>query len=96
LYFSRSVIPFLRGLQDRQEWTKKHQYYKHIGLYVFRREFLLTFTQWDRPPLEQAEQLEQLRILEHGHRIKCVITEHDSFSVDTLEDLDHLREKVRN
>jgi 3-deoxy-manno-octulosonate cytidylyltransferase (CMP-KDO synthetase) len=96
LYFSRSVIPFLRVLQDRQDWTEKHQYYKHIGLYVFRKEFLLTFTQWDRSPLEQAEQLEQLRILEHGHRIKCVITEHDSFSVDTLEDLEHLREKVRH
>jgi 3-deoxy-manno-octulosonate cytidylyltransferase (CMP-KDO synthetase) len=96
LYFSRSVIPFLRVLQGRQDWTKKHQYYKHIGLYVFRKEFLLTFTQWNRSPLEQAEQLEQLRILEHGHRIKCVITEHDSFSVDTLEDLEHLREKARN
>jgi 3-deoxy-manno-octulosonate cytidylyltransferase (CMP-KDO synthetase) len=96
LYFSRSVIPFLRVLQDRQDWTKKHQYYKHIGLYVFRKEFLLTFTQWDRSPLEQAEQLEQLRILEHGYRIKCVITEHDSFSVDTLDDLEHLREKARN
>jgi 3-deoxy-manno-octulosonate cytidylyltransferase (CMP-KDO synthetase) len=96
LYFSRSVIPFLRVLQDRQDWTKKHQYYKHIGLYVFRKEFLLTFTQWDRSPLEQAEQLEQLRILEHGHRIKCVITEHDSFSVDTPDDLERLREKARN
>jgi 3-deoxy-manno-octulosonate cytidylyltransferase (CMP-KDO synthetase) len=96
LYFSRFAIPFLRVLQDRQDWTEKHQYYKHIGLYVFRKKFLLMFTQWGRSPLEQAEQLEQLRVLEHGHRIKCVITEHDSFSVDTPEDLEHLREKVRH
>jgi 3-deoxy-manno-octulosonate cytidylyltransferase (CMP-KDO synthetase) len=96
LYFSRFAIPFLRVLQDRQDWTKKHQYYRHIGLYVFRKKLLLMFTQWGRSPLEQAEQLEQLRVLEHGHRIKCVITEHDSFSVDTPEDLEHLREKVRH
>jgi 3-deoxy-manno-octulosonate cytidylyltransferase (CMP-KDO synthetase) len=96
LYFSRCVIPFLRVLQDRQDWVKKHPYFKHVGLYVFRKKFLLTFTQWDRSPLEQAEQLEQLRILEHGHRIKCVITEHDAFSVDTLADLELLRVKMRD
>jgi len=96
LYFSRSIVPFLRADPDQRMWVKRHEYYKHIGLYVFRKEFLLTFTQWDSSPLEQAEQLEQLRILEHGHSLKCVVTEHDSFSVDTLEDLERLREKMRN
>jgi 3-deoxy-manno-octulosonate cytidylyltransferase (CMP-KDO synthetase) len=96
LYFSRSIIPFLRADADQKMWVKQHDYYKHIGLYAFRKEFLLTFTQWDSSPLEQAEQLEQLRILEHGQRIKCVITEHDSLSVDTPEDLKRLKENIRN
>lgn len=96
LYFSRAVIPFLRSVRDQQTWIRRHRYFKHIGLYVYRKSFLLTFTQWDSSPLEQAEQLEQLRILEHGHHIKCVITEHDSFSVDTLEDLERIRRKMRN
>ena len=96
LYFSRSVLPFLRADADQKIWVKRHDYYKHIGLYVFRKEFLLTFTQWDSSPLEQAEQLEQLRILEHGQRIKCVVTEHDSLSVDTPEDLERLKGNIRN
>jgi len=96
LYFSRSMIPFLQAEADHRTWVKQHEYYKHIGLYVFRKEFLLTFTQWDSSPLEQAEQLEQLRILEHGYRIKCVVTEHDSISVDTPEDLERLKKSMRN
>ena len=91
LYFSRSMIPFLRSEQNEQVWLKRHRYYKHVGLYVYRKEFLFTFTQWGRSPLEQAEELEQLRILEHGHRIKCVTTEHDSLSIDTREDLERVR-----
>jgi 3-deoxy-manno-octulosonate cytidylyltransferase (CMP-KDO synthetase) len=91
MYFSRSAIPFLRSEPNQLVWSKRHQYYKHVGLYVYRKKFLLTFTQWDVSPLEEAEQLEQLRILEHGHSIKCVVTEHDSFSVDTVEALEHLR-----
>jgi 3-deoxy-manno-octulosonate cytidylyltransferase (CMP-KDO synthetase) len=96
LYFSRSLLPFVQTHEDRKMWVKRHDYYKHIGLYVFRKDFLLTFTQWDSSPLEQAEQLEQLRILEHGQRIKCVVTEHDSLSVDTLEDLERLRDRMRD
>jgi 3-deoxy-manno-octulosonate cytidylyltransferase (CMP-KDO synthetase) len=96
LYFSRSVVPYLRADADQKMWVKRHDYYKHIGLYVFRKEFLLTFTQWDSSPLEQAEQLEQLRILEHGQRIKCVVTEHDSLSVDTPEDFERLKGNIRN
>lgn len=91
LYFSRSIIPFLQSEQNQEMWHKRHHYYKHIGLYVYRKQFLLMFTQWDSSPLEQAEQLEQLRILEHGQRIRCVVTEHDSFAVDTPQDLERLK-----
>jgi 3-deoxy-manno-octulosonate cytidylyltransferase (CMP-KDO synthetase) len=96
LYFSRAVIPFLQMMQDRRDWVEQYEFYKHIGLYVFRKKFLLMFTQWDRSPLEQAERLEQLRILEHGYRIKCVITEHDAFSIDTPEDLEFLTKRMRS
>ena len=94
LYFSRSPIPHVssKTVPSSEDGSSvKHGHYKHIGLYVYRKDFLLTFTQWDPSPLERAEQLEQLRILEHGHRIKCVVTEHDSFSVDTLEDFEQLK-----
>lgn len=95
LYFSRSAIPFFPQDGNQHEWMKRHQYYKHIGLYVYRKKFLLHFMQWDSSPLEEAEQLEQLRILEHGGRIKCVVTRHDSFSVDTLEDMERLKTLLR-
>ena len=93
LYFSRSPVPFLRDA-DGAEWVSKHHYYKHIGLYVFRRDFLLRFAQLPQTPLEKAEKLEQLRILEHGFQIKAVVTTYDSISVDTVEDLEQARAKA--
>jgi len=98
LYFSRVAIPYFRHVeQESMDLTRvnNHDYYKHIGLYVYRKDFLLAFTRWGDSPLEQAEQLEQLRILEHGHRIKCVVTEFDSLSVDTPEDLERIREFMK-
>ncbi|MEK9139158.1 MAG: 3-deoxy-manno-octulosonate cytidylyltransferase [Bacteroidota bacterium] len=90
LYFSRSPIPF--GRDSRQpEWLKRHSYYKHIGLYVFRREFLNLFAELAPTPLERMEKLEQLRILENGYKIKCTVTSFDSMPVDTQEDLDKVR-----
>lgn len=86
LYFSRSVVPFVRDC-PAPEWMRKHTFYRHIGLYVFRRDFLLRFASMEQTPLEMAENLEQLRILEHGFKIKAVVTEHDSIAVDTPEDL---------
>jgi len=65
--------------------------YKHVGLYVYRRQFLLTFARLERTPLERAESLEQLRALEHGFRIKAVETRYDSMGVDTPEDLERVR-----
>jgi 3-deoxy-manno-octulosonate cytidylyltransferase (CMP-KDO synthetase) len=86
LYFSRSRIPFARGPQDTGAGP-----FKHIGLYVYRREFLLRVASLEPTPLERSESLEQLRVLEHGFSIKMVETGHDSIGVDTPEDLDRVR-----
>ena len=87
VYFSRSTIPFYRdgGGQGRSE-----AYYKHIGLYVYRRDFLMSYSTLPVGPLETAERLEQLRALENGFRIRVVETEYDSAGVDTQEDLDRV------
>ena len=90
LYFSRSVIPFVQGLQQTS-WLKHHQYFKHIGLYVFRREFLLKYAEMRPTPLESSEKLEQLRILENGYKIKGIVTSCNSTPVDTQEDLEIVR-----
>ncbi|MER3524212.1 MAG: 3-deoxy-manno-octulosonate cytidylyltransferase [Ignavibacteria bacterium] len=90
LYFSRSPIPFGRDLAH-SEWLRHHTYYKHIGLYVFRRSFLLHFPTMAQTPLERAEKLEQLRILEHGFTIAAAVTTYDSIPVDTPEDLERVR-----
>jgi len=94
LYFSRSVVPFVRD-QPESEYLRHHLFFKHIGLYVFRREFLIRFSEMSQTPLERAEKLEQLRILEHGHRIKGTVTTYDSIPVDTADDLDRVRTLVR-
>ena len=86
LYFSRSPIPFGRDAAQNN-WRTHHSYYKHIGLYVFRREFLLQYTGLSQTPLEMIEKLEQLRILEHGYTIRAAVTRFDSMPVDTQEDL---------
>ena len=85
LYFSRAPIPFTRpGNPPAPAW-------KHIGLYVYRRECLLKLTALPATAMEQSEALEQLRALEHGIRIKAVETTHDSIGVDTPEDLERVR-----
>jgi 3-deoxy-manno-octulosonate cytidylyltransferase (CMP-KDO synthetase) len=85
LYFSRAPIPCVR--EDRRASAA----YKHIGLYAYRREFLLTLASLAQTPLEQAESLEQLRALEHGYRIRVVETGYDSVGVDTPDDLARAR-----
>jgi len=85
LYFSRLPIPFVR---DRGAAAVR---YRHLGLYVYRREFLLSLAQLSPTPLEQAERLEQLRALEHGYRIRVVVVSHASPGVDTPADLERLR-----
>jgi 3-deoxy-manno-octulosonate cytidylyltransferase (CMP-KDO synthetase) len=91
LYFSRSAIPFVRDARTYIERLQKTDTYKHIGLYVFRREALLKFTKLEPTDLEQTEKLEQLRMLEHGMKIRIVVTEYDTLSVDTPEDLARAR-----
>ena len=88
LYFSRSLIPYPR---TDEELT----FYKHIGLYVYRRKFLLEYTNLEPTPLEKKESLEQLRALENGYKIKVVETEHQVVGVDTKEDLEKVKELVR-
>jgi 3-deoxy-manno-octulosonate cytidylyltransferase (CMP-KDO synthetase) len=80
LYFSRSPIPFVRQAGET------YAHYKHIGLYVYRRDFLLGYPDLPVGPLERAERLEQLRALENGFKIRVVETDYDSLGVDTPED----------
>lgn len=92
LYFSRSPVPYVRDAANDSERLKKTEIYKHIGLYAFRKDTLLKFTKLPQTDLERLEQLEQLRMLEHGIRIKVVVTEYDTISVDTPDDLNRARE----
>ena len=98
LYFSRAPIPW-----DRDRWQNRSSVAeqgvpaacrKHIGLYVYRREFLLAFAGMPQTPLEQLEKLEQLRALERGHRIKVVTTQHESFGVDIPDDLGKILQRI--
>lgn len=86
LYFSRSVIPFVRG-KERAEWLASFPFLKHLGLYAYRREVLREITQLPQSPLELAESLEQLRWLQNGYRIKVGLTSVETVGIDTPEDL---------
>jgi 3-deoxy-manno-octulosonate cytidylyltransferase (CMP-KDO synthetase) len=86
IYFSRTPIPFVR---DEQQW-RPGLHFKHIGLYVYRRDFLLGYSDLPVGPLETAERLEQLRALENGFKIRVVETEYESLGVDTPEDLERV------
>ncbi|MFA7360715.1 MAG: 3-deoxy-manno-octulosonate cytidylyltransferase [Candidatus Kapaibacterium sp.] len=80
LYFSRSVIP------NNSRNKSNIIYYKHLGLYVYRKDFLLNFSRTKQSDIEKTEKLEQLRILNMGEKIKVIITKNDSISIDTLKD----------
>lgn len=82
LLFSRSVIPYHR------DKSISASYYKHIGIYAFRKNTLMAFTSWEPTPLEMIEKLEQLRYLENGVKIKMVVTDESPVSIDTPEDLE--------
>lgn len=86
LYFSRSVIPYLRG-KETETWASEHTYYKHIGLYAFRSDVLGKVTSLEQAPLEIAESLEQLRWLSAGYTIKVGKTNVETIGIDTPEDL---------
>lgn len=91
LYFSRNAIPFYRDSDEPTDWIKNHVYYKHLGIYSYRSEFLQEMSQWKPTSLETAEKLEQLRVLEHGVLIKVAETDSETVSVDTPEDLERVR-----
>lgn len=86
LYFSRSAIPFCRGV-EHQEWLAAASFYKHIGMYAYRPQVLKEITALLPGTLEKAESLEQLRWLENGYKIAVRVTDHESIGIDTPEDL---------
>jgi 3-deoxy-manno-octulosonate cytidylyltransferase (CMP-KDO synthetase) len=81
----------LRGQKDAK-WVSKHLYYKHIGLYGYRKDVLKSITELNQSPLEIAESLEQLRWIENGFKIKVGFTEHESISIDTPRDIEKIRQ----
>lgn len=97
LYFSRSVIPFVRG-EEQDTWLQHYPYLKHLGIYAYRREVLHAVTQLPPAPLEVAESLEQLRWLYNGYRIRVGLTDVETVGIDTPDDLkraeDFLASKV--
>ncbi len=94
IYFSRSVIPYLRGV-EREDWLKQHTFYKHIGMYAFRSEVLREITSLPQSPLELSEKLEQLRWLENGYKIGVGISDVETVGIDTPEDLERAEEFLR-
>ena len=86
MYFSRSVIPFVRG-KESKEWPLSYPFLKHIGLYAYRRNVLAEVTRLPQGELEKAESLEQLRWLENGYRIQVALTDVETVGIDTPEDL---------
>ena len=89
LYFSRAGIPYARNPGQGPGWAK------HLGIYAYQAAFLETLVTWPPSPLEQAEGLEQLRVLEHGARIMVLETPHDTIGVDTPEDLARVEQRLQ-
>ena len=86
LYFSRSVIPYIRG-KERQNWFGEYPFLKHLGVYAYRREVLTEVTKLPQSSLEKTESLEQLRWLQNGYRIRVGLTDVETVGIDTPEDL---------
>ena len=86
LYFSRSIIPYIRD-KEQSNWLESHTFYKHIGLYAYKAEVLREIVNLPQSPLELAENLEQLRWLENGYKIKTEITQTETIGIDTPEDM---------
>lgn len=91
MYFSRSVIPFVRG-KDREDWLTHFPYLRHMGIYAYRRDVLNTISQLPPSPLETAESLEQLRWLQNGFKIRVALTKFATVGIDTPEDLERAKE----
>jgi 3-deoxy-manno-octulosonate cytidylyltransferase (CMP-KDO synthetase) len=91
LYFSRSTIPFNREAVE----FKTLKYYKHLGIYAYQKSFLMSFQKLPRSILEETEKLEQLRVLEAGYKIKTTLTDRETISIDTAEDLEKVKAFLR-
>ncbi|MTI20571.1 3-deoxy-manno-octulosonate cytidylyltransferase [Fulvivirga sp. RKSG066] len=91
IYFSRSPIPFNRN-NEKSQWHKADNYYKHIGIYAYRTDILEKITKLPVSRLEKAESLEQLRWIENGFSIKIATTEYQSIGIDTPEDLEKVKD----
>ena len=91
IYFSRSVIPYLRGV-EKEQWLDCHTFYKHLGIYAYKVSVLEKITTLPQSPMEKAESLEQLRWLENGYKIRVGITDIETVGIDTPEDLERAKE----
>lgn len=91
LYFSRLPIPY-----ERDEKVKKIDYFKHIGIYGYKKSFILEYSKMKQTSLENAEKLEQLRVLENGYNIKMILTKDNAIGIDTLEDYENAKLKFLN
>lgn len=94
LYFSRSVIPFIRGIEV-EDWLSHYPFLKHLGVYAYRREVLAEVTKLPQGVLEKAESLEQLRWLENGYRIRVGMTDVETVGIDTPADLDRAEQFLK-
>ncbi len=95
IYFSRSVVPYLRGAAC-EEWLEKETYYKHIGMYAYRADILAKLTELPQAPIEVTESLEQLRWLYNGYRIKVATTCHETIGIDTPADMERALQFMKN
>jgi len=93
LYFSRMVIPYIKGVAQT-EWHQHYTYYRHVGMYAYRKDILEKITKLPVSSLEQAESLEQLRWVEHGYKIKCAITRYESHCIDTPGDVEKVMRRM--
>ncbi|HTN44966.1 MAG TPA: 3-deoxy-manno-octulosonate cytidylyltransferase [Flavipsychrobacter sp.] len=94
LYFSRMMLPFVKGVEEKN-WVTEHAYFLHVGMYAYRKDILEAVTKLAVSSLEKAESLEQLRWLENGYKIKCVLTEIQGQCVDTPEDLEKVKQLLK-
>lgn len=88
IYFSRSVVPYPRNLDI-------NNYFKHVGIYGYKSDFVKKYSEMESTPLEKSESLEQLRVLENGYKIKVIETPFEIVGVDTIEDLERVRAIVK-
>jgi len=96
MYFTRAVIPYARDLKQKKEWVEHFPYYDQIGLYAYRREFLIQYKNLPFSILEKAEKLEQLRALENGYKIRIGICDYEVVCVDIPEHIKKVEQKIKD